>query len=155
MTTIGDTGPTLIDRGADKSTRRTTYIVIAVVMLALIVVGLVTRPAREAARANERADQLTAALEEAGVAAPSSAQIVNVLGHDGGAICADPNSALKRGLLGTEIANGAAGPGQRPVITDDMVVRGEALVISIYCPDQLDEFEDFVRTMAFDNVING
>ena len=154
MTAIGDTGTTMIDHGAGRSTRRTTYIVIAVVLLGLVGLALVTRPARESARANERADQLIAALEEAGVTAPSRAQIVSVLGADGGAICADPNSALKRGLLGTEIANGAAGPGMRPVITDDMVVRGEALVISVYCPDQLEEFEEFVGTMTFDNLVN-
>ena len=157
MTATGDTGmgAAPVDTSAPKSTRRTTYIVVAVVLIALIILGLLTRPARESAEANELADQLIAALEEAGVTAPSSAQIVNVLGNDGGAICADPNSALKRGLLGTEIANGASGPGQRPVITDEMVVRGEALVISIYCPDQLDEFEEFVASMAFvDNLIN-
>ena len=154
MTAIGDTDTTPVDLGAPKSTRRTTYTVIAVVLLALVVLGLLTRPARESARANELADQFIAALEEVGVTAPSRAQIVNVLGDDGGAVCADPTSALKRGLLATEIANGAAGPGMRPVIADDVVVRGEALVIGIYCPDQLDEFEELVRTMAFDNVVN-
>ena len=53
-----------------------------------------------------------------------------------------------------ELANGAGGPGTRPVITDRRAVRGEALIISIYCPDELPEFTELVEAMVFADVIN-
>jgi len=146
---------TMVDTAAPKPTRRNTYLIVALVFAVLAILALLlSRPARATAAAEDKADQLIAALEEAGVDAPSRDQIVQVLGEDGGAICADPNSALKRGLFYSEAANGAGGPGARPVISDRTVVAGEALVIGIYCPDELAEFNEFVKTMAFDNVIN-
>jgi hypothetical protein len=60
--------------------------------------------------------------------------VVRVLGDDGGAICDDPNSALKKAILYGQLTNGAAGPGIRPVIADNRVVQGELAVIKIYCP---------------------
>jgi hypothetical protein len=63
--------------------------------------------------------------------------IVDVFGDDGGATCAKPNSALKRGLLLGELTNGAAGPGARPIIADNRVVQGQLLVMKVYCPDEL------------------
>ena len=61
--------------------------------------------------------------------------VVRVLGDDGGAICQDPNAALSRAALLDRLMNGAAGPGMRPVIADNRAVKGELLVIQIYCPD--------------------
>jgi hypothetical protein len=39
--------------------------------------------------------------------------VVRVLGDDGGAICDDPNSSLKKAILYGQLTNGAAGPGIR------------------------------------------
>jgi len=36
--------------------------------------------------------------------------------------------------------NGAAGPGVRPIIADNLLVQGELAVIKTYCPEELPEF---------------
>ena len=68
---------------------------------------------------------------------------MRVLGDDGGAVCANPNKALSRATLLTQLANGASGPGARPVIADSRVVQGQVLIIQVYCPDELEEFQEF------------
>lgn len=78
-----------------------------------------------------------------------------MLGDDGGAVCADPNSALKKAILYGQLTNGAAGPGIRPVIADHRVVKGELLIIGIYCPDELPEFTKTAEDLKLDDVVNG
>jgi hypothetical protein len=108
--------------------------------------------AKSNAAADQKADQLVSELNAAGLRQPSKDQIVRVLGDDGGATCADPNSALKRGILLGELTNGAAGPGIRPVIADKKVVKGQLLIIKVYCPDQLQKFQEFVDSLKFADV---
>ena len=55
-------------------------------------------------------------------------------------------SALSRATLLAQLTNGASGPGIRPVIADSRVVQGELLVIKVYCPDELEEFQTVRRT---------
>ena len=78
-----------------------------------------------------------------------------MLGDDGGAICDDPNSALKKAILYGQLTNGAAGPGIRPVIADNRVVQGELAVIKVYCPQELPEFTEFTDALKLDNVASG
>jgi Tfp pilus assembly protein FimT len=111
--------------------------------------------ARQSRQAEEKADQLIAALEDAGATAPSKDQVVRVLGDDGGPTCADPNEALTRAVLLSQLANGATGPGARPVIADSRVFRGQLLIIEIYCPNELDDFQQFVDDLATDDVAGG
>jgi hypothetical protein len=126
-------------------TRRTTYVVLAVIFLLLTVTALlVFRAAKSSAAANDKADQLISALGAAGLPAPSKEQVVRVLGDDGGAVCANPGSALTRASLYSQLTNGTGGPGQRPVIAADNVVRGELEIIRIYCPEELSSFQKFV-----------
>lgn len=133
--------------------RSTIYIVLAVVIGALMVIGLFTYSSAKSTReAEEKADQLIAALEEAGARTPDKDQIVRVLGDDGGATCADPNDSLSRAILLSQLANGAAGPGARPVIADSRVVQGQLLIIEIYCPDELEDFKQFVDDFKTDDV---
>jgi len=132
----------------ETSTRRgrsVTYIVSVILLVALTVIGLITfRGARETERAGEKADQLTQEIEAAGGTAPSREQIMRVLGDDGGAVCANPNEALSRATFLGMLMNGASGPGARPVIADNQVVQGQLLIVEVYCPDELDEFQQFV-----------
>jgi Tfp pilus assembly protein FimT len=133
--------------------RNVIYIVVAVVVAALMVIGLFTySSAKSTQQANEKADQLIAAIEDAGATAPSKDQIVRVLGDDGGATCADPNASLTRAILLSQLANGAAGPGARPVIADSRVVKGQLLIIEVYCPDELQDFKKFVDDFKTGNV---
>jgi Tfp pilus assembly protein FimT len=147
MTASGDTA---------ARTRWTTYLVLGVIFLLLAGTALaVFRSAESNAAAEQKADQLISELTAAGLPAPSKDQIVQVLGDDGGATCSDPNNGLTRGILLGELANGAGGPGTRPVIADNTVVQGQLLVLKVYCPDELQAFADFVNDLKFDDVAKG
>ena len=139
-----------------RRTRRTTWLVFGVIFLLLAGMGLLFFQATSSTEeAREKAGQLSAEFASAGLRVPSTDQIVNVLGDDGGATCDDPNSALKRGALLGALTNGAAGPGQRPVIADNKAVQGQLLVIKVYCPEELDEFRQTVEDLKLDNVAKG
>ena len=124
------------------------------VLLALVTLWaiLAFNSSRETARAQDKADEFIAALEDAGARTPDRDQVVRVLGDDGGATCADPNEALSRATLFTMLTNGATGPGARPVIADSRAVRGQLLIIEIYCPDELEDFQQFVDDLKTDAV---
>ena len=139
-----------------KRERNWIYITAWVILGALVIAGLVAfSSARETREAQEKADQLIAALEEAGARTPARDQIVRVLGDDGGATCANPNDALSRAVLLSQLANGATGPGARPVIADSRVFQGQLLIIEIYGPDELEDFEEFVADLDTDDVASG
>ncbi|RZL74302.1 MAG: hypothetical protein EOP32_35005 [Rhodococcus sp. (in: high G+C Gram-positive bacteria)] len=125
--------------------RITIYITIAVIFVVLLVVAVLSyHSAATTQQAEQKADQLTAELQGAGLTAPSREQIVRVLGDDGGAVCANPNEALTRATLAAQLANGSGGPGTRPIITDSRLLQGQLLVIKTYCPDELADFQQFV-----------
>ena len=86
---------------------------------------------------------------------PSQEQIIGVLGDDGGALCKDPASALRKSILFSQLTNGAAGPGIRPVIVDSRVFKGQLLAIQIYCPDQLPRFQQMVEKLKTSPVAGG
>ncbi|WP_370619728.1 hypothetical protein [Mumia sp. Pv 4-285] len=136
-----------------KRERTWIYLAVCVVLGAIVIAGLVAfSSARESREAEEKADQLIAAIEDAGATAPSQDQVVRVLGDDGGATCENPNDALSRAALLAQLANGASGPGARPVIADSRVFKGQLLIIEIYCPDELDDFNEFVEDLKTDDV---
>lgn len=129
------------------------YITALVVLGVLVVAGLIAfSSARETRNAEEKADELIAALEDAGARTPDRDQIVRVLGEDGGATCENPNDALSRAVLLSQLSNGATGPGARPVVADSRVFQGQKLIIEIYCPDELDDFNEFVDDLETDDV---
>ena len=128
-----------------KRSRSVVYIVAMVLLVVFAVVALLNfKSARETQQSLAKADQLIATIEGAGGTAPSREQIARVLGDDGGAVCANPNDALSRATFLSQLANGAAGPGTRPVIADIRFVQGQLRIIEIYCPEELDDFQKFV-----------
>ena len=134
--------------------RSVIYVVSVVLLVVLALIGIFTfSSARSTAQAQDKADQLIAAIQDAGATPPSKDQIVRVLGDDGGATCTDPNKALTRAILLSQLANGAAGPGARPVIADSRVVQGQLLIIQVYCPNELEDFKQFVEDFKTDNVL--
>ncbi|WP_235915435.1 hypothetical protein [Puerhibacterium puerhi] len=136
--------------------RRVVYwAALGLLVLLAVVALLMFRAARTTTEAQEKADQLIAALEDAGAQAPSQEQIVRVLGDDGGAACQDPGNALRKATLLAQLTNGASGPGTRPVVADSRVVQGQLLIVQIYCPDELQEFEDTVASLELQDVVNG
>ena len=130
----------------------TACVLLGVLLLAAV---LAFRGARETAEAQEKADELIAAVEAAGATAPDRDRIVRVLGDDGGATCDNPNDALSRSTLFSLLTNGAAGPGIRPVIADSRAVQGQLLIIEVYCPEELEEFQQFVDDLKTDDVASG
>ena len=133
--------------------RRTTYVVIGVAFLLLLGVALLFfQSNRSSAQAEQRADQLIAELSARGLRTPPQDQIVAVLGDDGGAVCSDPNSALRHSVLYGQLVNGAGGPGTRPVIADNRVLQGQLLIMKVYCPAQLERFTQFADDLKLANV---
>ncbi|MGK3952624.1 hypothetical protein ACLKM7_09905 [Microbacterium sp. I2] len=125
--------------------RGVIYTVVIIILIGLAVVALLMfRTDRQNAAADEKATQLVQALETAGMLAPTTDQIARVYGDDGGTACADPNGALTRALVLGELSNGATGPGRRPVIVEDRILKSQLLVIGVYCPDELPNYQEFI-----------
>jgi hypothetical protein len=146
-----------VEETSTQKDRRLVYIVITVALVLLLIICLVFyRRAESNQEAQDKANQLIAALQQAGVrAVPSQEQIAGVLGDDGGAICKNPASALRQALLFSQLTNGAGGPGIRPVIADSKIFKGELLVIQIYCPDELPQFQQMVEQLKTAGVAGG
>ncbi|GIM95952.1 hypothetical protein [Paractinoplanes toevensis] len=133
--------------------RRITYWVLGIIFLLMAGTGVaIFHTNKESDESLDKAAQLSAALASAGIRAPSTNQIVGVLGNDGGAVCADPASALNKGILYGQLTNGAAGPGQRPVIADNNVLHGQLLIMKIYCPDQLAKLQEIADDLKLADV---
>jgi hypothetical protein len=131
------------------------YWIVGGALAILLVIALIAyRGAKADQEADQKADQFLAQLQKAGVQRlPSKDQVVRVLGNDGGSVCADPSHALRKATLFSMITNGAAGPGQRPVITDSRLLRGQLAVISVYCPDELDSVRSFIDDLRTGDVV--
>jgi hypothetical protein len=130
-----------------------TYIVIGIIFLLLTGVAMVAfLSGRNEQQAQEKAAQLNAELTAAGLRAPPTDRIAQVLGDDGGAVCADPGNALRRGVLYGMLTNGAAGPGQRPVIVDNNALRGQLAIMKVYCPRYLERFQEVIDDLETANV---
>ena len=139
----------------NQSRRERSWIYIgACVILAVMALWsvLAFSAVRSTNRAEEKADELIAALQDAGARTPDRDQIVRVLGEDGGATCANPNAALSRATMLSLLSNGATGPGSRPVIADSRAVKGQLLIMEVYCPNQLTDFKEFVDNLKTENL---
>jgi hypothetical protein len=130
------------------------YIVTVIVLVLLGVTALLTfKTARDTAQAVDKAEELIQELTDAGANVTLDAQqIARVLGEDGGAVCANPNSALSRAVLHDRIANGASSPGIRPIITDTRYLQGQIAILTVYCPEEVEEFQEFVDSLATTDV---
>jgi hypothetical protein len=112
--------------------------------------------ARQTRQASEKADEYIAALQDAGLTAPSKDQITRLLGDDGGALCDDPGDALRRAIVNAQLTNGASGPGMRPILADvQRLLKGQLTAIEVYCPDELDDFRNYVEDLESESVTEG
>ena len=145
----------IAEESSDRE-RRTLYIVVGAVLAVLLVIALFTYSSgKSSQQADQKANELIAAFTKAGAHAPSKDAIVRVFGDDGGAVCNDPASALRKAILFDRLTNGAAGPGIRPVIVDRRAVRGQLLVMGVYCPDELPELQETIDSLKTDNTVKG
>jgi hypothetical protein len=137
-----------MNRSMMASRHRWIYVGSIVLLLAMLVTGLVLfNQAHRSLTADRKAQQLSEKLTAAGFEAPDQGQIARTLGSDGGVVCNDPNSALKRALWLGSLSNGAGGPGQRPVIADQRILDAGALVVQVYCPNQLATYQDRINDL--------
>ncbi|VTR75779.1 hypothetical protein [Cellulomonas hominis] len=133
------------------------YWITGAILAVLTVVALIAyRGAQEDEAASAKADELLVVLEEAGVERlPDKDQVVRVLGDDGGSVCQDPGHALRQATLFSMLTNGATGPGMRPVIADSRLVRGQLAVMSVYCPDEIEDVRQWLDDLPTDDHVRG
>ena len=133
--------------------RKVTWIVLGIFFLGLMIVSVfVFHSNKKDQQAIDKANQLSAELAKAGLPVPQPQQIYNVLGDDGGAVCAAPANALVKSILYGQLTNGAAGPGMRPVIADNKATQGVLLIVKVYCPDEAAHFQDVVNDLKYADV---
>lgn len=136
---------------------RVVYWVAVGLLVVLTVIALLAfRTAREQASATQKAEELVATLEAAGVERlPSVERVARVLGDDGGSVCAEPGDALRRSTLLAMLTNGASGPGVRPVIVESRLFEGQVAVMSVYCPEHLEDVRAFLDDLRTSDVVEG
>ncbi|MCU7726011.1 hypothetical protein ODJ79_19985 [Actinoplanes sp. KI2] len=133
--------------------RKVTWLVIGVFFLGLMIVSVaVFHTDKKNQAAVDKATQLSTELAQAGLPVPDAQQIYNVLGDDGGPVCAAPANALAKSILYGQLTNGAAGPGMRPVIADNKATQGVLLIVKVYCPDEAEHFQDVVNDLKYADV---
>jgi len=145
---------TTVDERSSRKQRKTVYVVVGIVLGVLLLAGyLLFRSARSDAEAETKADLLITRLVHEGARTPSKEQLVRLFGTDGGSICADPNRAFDRATSEGGISGG--GPGTRLVLPVNTLIRGQTLVIEVYCPEKLVGFQDYVEQQGFTGVAGG
>ena len=135
-------------RTAFASEHRWLYVGAIVLLVGLAVVGVVRyENVTTDKQATDKADQLADAAVAAGYPRPDIGTIKRALGTDGGQACEKPGTALTTALWKINLANGATGPGQRPVIADRRAVQAEKKILEIYCPGKLHKIEDTINDL--------
>jgi hypothetical protein len=131
------------------------YFIVGAVVVTLAVLGLILYDgAQDNQEARAKADQLVQEFQAAGLPVPENTdQIVATLGTDGGAVCANPANALGKATLFDSLTNGASHVGRRAVIVDSRIVQGEALILQIYCPDELAAYQEKIDALKYDETI--
>jgi hypothetical protein len=138
-----------------RSEHRFIYLGSAVVLVALLVAGLIGfSQAGTSVSANDKANRLATQLEAAGYPVPDHGVIVRTLGTDGGLLCTDPGNSLVVSQAKIALSNGAGGPGQRPVISDDLAINAAELAVSVYCPDQLGAFKKAYGDLKYADTVD-
>jgi len=152
---VNTEGAAWTSKDPGKRDRMILYIVVGVIVLVLAVVASIAyQNGKDNKDARDKADQLIKVIEDAGYPAPDQDAIVNVLGTDGGAVCEDPGHSLAEATLYSQLTNGAAGPGMRPIIADGDVLRGQIAIMRIYCPDKLPDVQGYIDDLKTGDVVN-
>jgi hypothetical protein len=136
-----------------ESNNNWLYWAIGGVLIVLCIIGLVTySEKKETQQAQAKAQELTQKLEAAGLRTPEDPKVfVRTLGDDGGVVCDNPTKSYGKALLYDQLTNGADFVGRRPVIVDREILRGVALILDTYCPDQLEHYQDAIDDLKTDD----
>ncbi|CRK49188.1 conserved hypothetical protein [Rhodococcus sp. RD6.2] len=131
-----------------ENTHLVLYLVLFAAFVGLSVWGLVAfNHDKQSDEANALATELALKFSAAGIEPIDIDSAARVLGTDGGAACADPVAALNEAALDQQIVSGATGPGMRPVIAARNRLVGSRLMLEVYCPENLAEFDAAVADL--------
>ena len=135
----------------NSRTHRILYLVLAALFVALTAVAAIAYyQHRVDQQGQAKARELQARFTAASLPLPLDLNdIARMFGTDGGAVCANPDGAVARWQQG--MSNGAAGPGQRPIISDRDIALADTLIIDTYCPSRLPEFKSKIDRFKFDD----
>ncbi len=126
------------------------YVVVIVAILALMVAGVALYDhGKNTREARAKAQEFISKMEAAGYKAPSQAEVVSLFGADGGAAAKNPDTALLEAQYAAQL--GTAGPASRPIILDPDFVHVAEIFLSVYAPQKLAGFQDFVRGLKLGN----
>lgn len=104
---------------------------------------------RDTATAHDLADELAAEFTAAGLTPLPEETVVDRFGTDGGLACVDPGTALLSAVQDAA-EGGAVEPGQlRPLA--EAALQVERLVVQVYCPQNLEAFDDYVAGIDLDD----
>ena len=153
----GDRAAAAPASGGTTSRQRNRLVgwVVALVVVALAVAGeFAYKQGADNQQAQSRADQVTALFARHGLTVPVDHKtLIAVLGDNGGPVCDHPTAALTKALQDAQLGNGAATVGSRPTRASQSVVTGEALVLQVYCPQQLPAYQKYVNARHYYTVI--
>jgi len=125
------------------------YVVIVVVIVALMIAGAALyRDQEQTEEARAKAKELITKLNAAGMKAPSEEAAVRLFGVDGGPFAQDPDETLLQSQYAWQL--GTSGPASRPVILDPDFIKAAEIFVSVYAPDKLAEFQEFVNGLELE-----
>ena len=126
------------------------YVVVIVAVLALMVAGVALYDhGKNTREARAKAQEFISKMEAAGYNAPSEAEVVSLFGADGGAAAKNSNAALLKWQYVSQL--GTAGAASRPIILDPDFVHVAEIFLSVYAPQKLAGFQDFVHGLKLGN----
>jgi hypothetical protein len=133
---------------------RAIYVIVGGVMTLLLVVMLVTyNYNKNTDEALAKAEQLIAALDQAGLRTPRDPnEVARVLGTDGGAVCASVEDGVALGIAKLNLSVGGAFY-IRPVIADGRLRTALVIVVQTYCPEKVPTIEEFFDSQRFDSLV--
>jgi hypothetical protein len=128
----------------EEKSHKWVYIVIVVVIVALMIAGVALwRDVKQTEEAHAKAREFIAKLNAAGLKSPSEDAVVRLFGADGGGYAKNPDSALVQSQYAWQL--GTPGAASRPLILDPDFVKAAEIFVSVYAPDKLAEFQQFVN----------
>jgi hypothetical protein len=139
----------------NKRERVWMYGIIGAVLGGLLVWALIAfDQERDDEESQAKADEFSQRLREEGLDPPDEDITVRLLGTDGGNVCDMTDGDLNEAALKLNLyTNGGSGPGMRPGPVDERLLQGALIVAEVYCPDQLEDFEELADDFDFEDVI--
>jgi hypothetical protein len=135
------------ERQHDRSMRMLAWGIAIFFTLAALALLLTYDPPDGTTRAAERsAAEFVAALEAQGLTAPDEDVVARVYGSTGGRACELTGSDEDR-AIGLLNAQQTGEVNRRPAQLDRRTFDYQRTMVQTYCPDQLDDFDAFVRDL--------